>query len=92
MRARSIAASFSPDGRRVVTGFQRTRRRGCGTPKAVSRWASQCAMRAAVVAASFSPDGRRVVTGSGQDGAGVGRESGSRWASQCAMRAGLRPV
>jgi roadblock/LC7 domain-containing protein len=62
------AASFSPDGRRIVTGcIDQTARvwdAESGKPIGEPMRHEGEPMRGAVTAASFSPDGRRIVTGS----------------------------
>ena len=70
-RRASEAASFSPDGRRVVTASQDKYRAGVGCRERRARWASLCAIEDSVEAVSFSPDGRWVVTGSGDQTAQV---------------------
>ena len=79
MRRAVYAASFSPDGRRIVTASDDETARvwDAESGKPVGE---PMRHEDGVIAASFSPDGRRIVTASGDEHrAGVGR--GERQAS-----------
>ena len=58
------AASFSPDGTRIVIRVEGQDRAGLGTPRPEKQVAVLVGHEAAVNSATFSPDGARIVTAS----------------------------